>query len=106
MSRMGKERWVGAGVLDAVVLRARWETSRRLLGKERLECLIDDLGHGRPVESGVPADGLEPALFDLEGHARRLAARLLGVLEGFPPGAPPVDELAQVAMTIAGGNND
>jgi hypothetical protein len=65
MRRMGKamERSTGA---CAVVLSARWETSRRLLGKERLEDLMHNLGHGRPVAIGLPADGLEPALFDIK----------------------------------------
>src|SRR6266508_971497 len=57
---------------------------------------MHDLGHGRPVEIGLPAEGLEPALFDLKVHALRLAARLLGVLEGGTLGSPPVDELTQV----------
>ena len=47
-----------------------------------------------PVKVCLPAEGLEPALFDLEGHALRLAARLLGVLEGCTPVSPPVDQLA------------
>jgi hypothetical protein len=38
---------------------------------------MHDLGHGRPVELGLPAEGLDPALFDLEGHALRLLARIL-----------------------------
>jgi hypothetical protein len=72
------------------------ETSSLLLREKGLEGLMHDLGHGRPIELGLPADGLEPALFALEGHALRLAAGILGRLEGFPPASPPVDELMQV----------
>jgi hypothetical protein len=55
-----------------------------------------DLGHGRPVESGLPADGIEPVLFDLEGYTLGHAARIWGVLQGCTPVSPPVDELTQI----------
>ena len=69
---------------------------RLLLGKEHLERLIDDLGHGRTVEIGLPAKGLEPALFDIKGDALHLAARLLGVLPTFTLVSSPVDQLAEI----------
>ena len=96
MSRMFKERWVGAGVLDAVVLRARRDTVSLLLREKGLEYLMDDLGHGCPVEVCLPADGLEPALFDIKGYALGLAAGIRGRLEGFPSVSLPVDELTQI----------
>src|SRR5215510_6683139 len=58
------------------------ETSSLLLREKGLAYLIDDLGHGCPVESGVPADGLEPARCDITGDALGLAAGVWGGLEG------------------------
>ena len=36
------------------------------------EGLIDDLGDGQAVQVGLSTDRLNPALFDMEGHARGL----------------------------------
>ena len=57
---------------------------------------MHDLGHGRPVELGLPAEGLEAALCDITGDALYLAAGIQGLLKGCPPTSPPVDQLTQV----------
>src|SRR2546427_1214646 len=44
------------------------ETSRLLLREKGLEGLMHDLGDGRPIELGLLAEGLEPALFDINSH--------------------------------------
>jgi hypothetical protein len=54
------------------------------------EGLIDDLGVGHTVESCLPADGVDPALFDMEGRALGLPTGIAGLVQGrlalLPPG--------------------
>src|SRR5215831_20214060 len=66
-----------------------------LPGEECRECLIDDLGDGLPIQVRLPADGLDPALLDVEGDALGLTIALGRGGEGLLPALPPVQEFGE-----------
>src|SRR5215475_1736401 len=61
------------------------------------ESVIDDLGIGQVVQVCLPADGLNPALFDVEGGALGFTAGIMGLVQGSFALVPPGYQLLQVA---------
>ena len=71
-------------------------TLRELLPLEILpECLIDDLSVGEAIEVGLASDGLNPALFDMEGGAPAWAG-IARLVQGRFTLLPPAHEFLKI----------